>query len=103
MKSCGWLDQLESLIELNENYFSEKGQKMKANKLYMNIQIFCENLTYLKRPRNGQNIECEDVSSSEKKVKFDFDSVKFELTKLTSYNQQKAYLIRSSEITKIRQ
>jgi len=90
---CGWLDQLEFLIELNENYFDEKGQKMKAHKLYMNIQIFCENLTHIKRPLNGQHIDCEDVLSSEKKVKFDFDSVKFDLTKLTSYNQQKAYLI----------
>ena len=93
MEPCGWLDQLESLIELNENYFNEKDQKMKAQKLYVNIQIFCENLTYLKRPLNGQHIDCEDVLSSEKKVKFDFDSVKFDLAKLTSYNQKKAYLI----------
>ena len=70
---CGWLDQLESLIELNENYFIEKGQKMKASKLFMNIQICCENLMHLRKPPNGLHIDLEDELSSERKIKFDFE------------------------------
>jgi len=88
-----WLKQIETLIDRNYNYFDEQNQKLKINKLYMNIQVCMANTGNKHNTLKKQLVDWEEILNSVNSVKFDFCLVKFDLEKLGSYADKKAYLI----------
>lgn len=88
-----WLDELEVLIDQNYFYFDGQKQKLKVDKLYMNIQVCRANIGKKHKPLKNQLVNWEEILTLANKVKFDFCLVKFDLEKLDTYSAKKAYLI----------
>ena len=88
-----WLDELEMLIDQNNFYFEGQNQKLKMDKLYMNIQVCRANIGNKRKPLKNQLVNWEEILFATNKVKFDFCLVKFDLEKLDSYSAKRAYLI----------
>jgi hypothetical protein len=88
-----WLNQFETLIDLNFDYYSEECLKAKLRKLYVNIQVYRESIKHHRKPLKNQLVDWENIIPTSNLNKFDFNVVKYDLSKLDSYNAKKAYLI----------
>lgn len=87
-----WLDQLETLLELNFSIFENNCHKSRIHKLYIIIQFKRQELKSKLKSLKNKISEMDEVASTEM-VKFDFRTVKYDLNNLTSYEEKKAYLI----------
>jgi hypothetical protein len=92
-KANDWLDNLETLIELNAEFFDTDCKISKLLKLDISIQVFRSNIKYNRKPIKPQLINWDNISPLETISKFDYNAVKFDLLKLTTYQTKKAYLI----------
>jgi hypothetical protein len=87
-----WLDHLETLIELNYKYFETDCQQSWIQKLYVIMQFKRQELKPRRKPLKDNLIDANEITSNEM-VKFDFRTVKFDLNKMDSFEEKKAYLI----------
>jgi hypothetical protein len=91
-KPMDWLDNLETLIDINSVYFEGENKQSIFNKLDMNIQVCRASLKHIRKPLKSQLINWNEIFQPDK---FDFDMVKFDLQKLNSNTEKKAYLIEA--------
>ena len=89
-KPMDWLDNLETLIDINFEYFDNELKQSIHIKLDINIQVCRASLKHIRKPLKSQLINWNEIIQPNK---FDFDLVKSDLQNLNSNTAKKAYLI----------
>lgn len=92
-KPMDWLDNLETLIDINSVYFDDEYKHSILNKFDMNIQVCRASLKHIRKPLKSQLINWNEIIPAGNPSKFDFSIVKFDLQKLDTYIAKKEYLI----------
>lgn len=87
-----WLDQYESLIDLNNDYFDEVTWKTKINKVFIFFQSCRDSFNRNKKPIKNQLIDWETLIQQQNSI-FDVSLIKFDLANLDTFKEKKAYLI----------
>ena len=88
-----WLDQLETLLDLNSDHLFNDSLKSRSDKICMNIMICRDNLSHTSNPLVTQFNNLSAKLHPDEFGKFNFCLVKLDLAKLNSFNEQKTHLI----------
>ena len=92
-KPTEWLGHLETLVDINSDYFDDEYKQSILYKLDINIQVCRGNMKHIRKPLKTQLINWDEIIPAGNPSKFDFNMVKFDLQKLDSFTAKKEYLI----------
>jgi hypothetical protein len=92
-KPLEWLDNIETLIDINTGYFNDECKQAKLNKIDISIQALKVNYKHIRKPLKEHLVNWTEILPLNNMSRFDINVVKFDLAKLDTYSEKKAYLI----------
>jgi hypothetical protein len=93
IKSSEWLDTLETLIDTNQDYFDNEFKQSTLHKLEINIQVCKANHKLIRKSLKTQLVNFDIMNQEDNLCKFDLSIVRYDLAKLNTFYEKRAYLI----------